>query len=101
MHRSHIIYDIALYNDAVYDLVYDIVYNIVYHIVFILTYVIARPCSSIFRLPSALPSDAKVNPSWNSDDERDFQDQQCSPPSPMPHYYGLSYGGFTGVLQHI
>ena len=32
--------------------------------------------------PSAAPSDAGDNLPWNSDDERDFQDQQYSPPSP-------------------
>jgi hypothetical protein len=25
---------------------------------------------------------------WNSDDERDFEDQQYSPPSPMAYYPG-------------
>ena len=37
---------------------------------------------------SAAPSDAGDNPPWNSDDERDFKDQQYSPPSPMSHYPG-------------
>ncbi len=38
--------------------------------------------------PSAAPSDAWDNPPWNSDDKRDFQDQQYSPPYPMSHYPG-------------
>ena len=38
--------------------------------------------------PSAAPSDAGDNLPWNSDDERNFQDQQYSPPSPMSHYPG-------------
>ena len=38
--------------------------------------------------PSAAPSDAGDNPSWNSNDERDFQDQEYSLPSPMSHYPG-------------
>ena len=47
--------------------------------------------------PSAAPSD---NPPWNSDDERDFQDQEYSPPSPMSHYPG-SLNQFVSFLSHI
>jgi hypothetical protein len=55
--------------------------------------------------PSAAPSDAGDNLPWNSDDERNFQDQQYSPPSPMSHYPGslnLIKSGFpTGILVVI
>ena len=50
--------------------------------------------------PSAAPSDAGDNPHWNSDDERDFQDQQYSPPSPMSHYPG-SLNPLVSFLSHI
>ena len=65
-------------------------------------------------LPSAPPSDAGDNPPWNSDDERDFAENfssgshKCKPPptvQPVPYWtdgrQGLTYRGFTGVLQHI
>ena len=55
--------------------------------------------------PSAAPSDARDNPHWNSDDKRDFQDQQYSPPSPMSHYPGslnpIKSGFPTGILVGI
>ena len=55
--------------------------------------------------PSAAPSDAGDNLPWNSDDERDFQDQQYSPPSPMSHYPGslnpIKSGFPTGILVGI
>ena len=50
--------------------------------------------------PSVAPSDAGDNLSWNSDDERDFQDQQYSPPSPMSHYPG-SLNPLVSFLSHI
>jgi hypothetical protein len=49
---------------------------------------------------SAAPSDANDNPPWNSDDERDFLDQQYSPPSPMSHFPG-SLNPLVGFLSHI
>ena len=57
--------------------------------------------------PSAAPSDASAgdNLPWNSDDERNFQDQQYSPPSPMSHYPGslnpIKSGFPTGILVVI
>ncbi len=50
--------------------------------------------------PSAAPSDAGDNPPWNSDAERDFQDQQYSPASPMSHYPG-SLNLLVGFLSDI
>ena len=38
--------------------------------------------------PSAQQSYAEDYPAWNSDNERDFLDQQHSPPSHMAHYPG-------------
>ena len=50
--------------------------------------------------PSAPPSDAGHNPPWDSDDERDFAEQDYSPPSPMSHYPG-SLNPFLQFLSHI
>ena len=53
-----------------------------------------------FPQSSAAPSDAGDNPPWNSDDERDFAEQDYSPPSPMSHYPG-SLNLFVQFLSHI
>jgi hypothetical protein len=45
-----------------------------------------RLCS--LARPSAQQSYAEDDPAWNSDNERDFLDQQHSPPSHMAHYPG-------------
>ena len=50
--------------------------------------------------PSAPPSDAGDNPTWNSDDERDFAEHAYSPPSPMSHYPG-SLNPLLQFLSHI
>ena len=50
--------------------------------------------------PSAPPSDAGHNPPWDSDDERDFAEQDYSPPSPMSHYPG-SLNPLLQFLSHI
>ena len=50
--------------------------------------------------PSAPPSDAGDNPTWNSDDERDFAEHAYSPPSPMSHYPG-SLNPLHQFLSHI
>ena len=36
------------------------------------------------RAPDSSDEDRELP--WNSDDERDYQDQQSPPPSPMQHY---------------
>ncbi len=41
-------------------------------------------------VPPLSPQDSKdQDRAWNSDDERDYADQQSAPPSPMAHYPGL------------
>jgi hypothetical protein len=41
-------------------------------------------------VPSLSPQDSNdQDRAWNSDDERDYADQQSPPPSPMAHYPGL------------
>ena len=45
-------------------------------------------CRPAVPVPLRAPDsgDEDGNRPWNSDDERDFQDQQSPPPSPMQHY---------------
>ena len=41
-------------------------------------------------VPSLSPQDSNdQDRAWDSDDERDYADQQSPPPSPMAHYPGL------------
>ncbi len=41
-------------------------------------------------VPPLSPQDSNdQDHAWNSDDERDYADQQPAPPSPMAHYPGL------------
>ena len=32
------------------------------------------------------PEDSDHDPAWNSDDDRDYAEQNAAPPSPMAHY---------------
>ncbi len=60
---------------------YTFMYNI--------TYLFSRMLSTgPAPQPSAAPSEAGDNQTWNIDDERDYQDQEYSLPSPMAHYPG-------------
>ena len=47
-----------------------------------------KMCSPAGPVPRQAPDsgDEDGDRPWNSDDERDFQDQQSPPPSPMQHY---------------
>ena len=47
-----------------------------------------KMCCLAVPVPRGAPDsgDEDGDRPWNSDDERDFQDQQSPPPSPMQHY---------------
>ena len=50
---------------------------------------LCKLCSGPVHAPSSAGSDLEPHDlGWNSDDERDYEDQQYYPPSPMAHYPG-------------
>ena len=62
-----------------------IVYNIVYNISYTTHSELISVSGPVDPVP-AHDSDEDLHGRWNSDDERDYQDQQYNPPSPMAHY---------------
>ena len=67
---------------------YIISYTISYTISFSQAETMCRPAVPVpLRAPDS--GDEDGDRPWNSDDERDFQDQQSPPPSPMQHSSGI------------
>ena len=64
---------------------YRIPYTISYTISFSKAVKMCRPAVPVLRRAPDSGDEDGERP-WNSDDERDFQDQQSPPPSPMQHY---------------
>ena len=62
-----------------------------------------KMCRPAGPVPPRAPdsSDEDGERPWNSDDERDYQDQQSPPPSPMQHYIWILASSYIGVLPDI
>ena len=68
-----------------YTMSYTMSYIISYTISFSQAETMCRPAVPVpLRAPDS--GDEDEQRPWNIDDERDFQDQQSPPPSPMQHY---------------
>ena len=68
-----------------YTMSYIISYTISYTISFSQAETMCRPAVPVpLRAPDSGDEDGQRP--WNSDDKRDYQDQQSPPPSPMQHY---------------